>query len=90
MKKKYVAPASALLTLNFNENIAASSMESGGDSIAGGGVISFSQIENGCRKYYYNDPTAKVSPGLDEFDEYFNDLWRAEYVAAMLNCFSWR
>lgn len=74
MKKKYVAPESALLTLNFNENIAASSMESGGDLVSGGGVIHFTQHEDGCRGLYTGHPSAVVTNPYGTFGEHANTI----------------
>lgn len=76
MKKKYVAPASALLTLNFNENIAASSsIESGSDSLPGTVTILFTQASNGCRGLYTDRSTVTIGSDATWF-AYFVELSR--------------
>ena len=75
MKKKYVAPASALLTLNFSENIAASSsMESGGDSLSGSGTILFTQYVDDCRGLYTNISPVTLSPS-STWLQYFMEMF---------------
>ena len=76
MKKKYVAPESALLTLNFSENIAASSsIESGGTSMEGGMIIEFTQMMDGCRDFYTGSTTAVVTNPSGGFQEHFNEIF---------------
>lgn len=85
MKKKYVAPASALLTLNFNENIAASSISE--TEVSGGGTISFTHSTNGCRMYYTGDMTAQVDVTCSTYYDYWDDIKKNKYDAIWL-CYS--
>ena len=84
MKKKYVAPESALLTLNFSENIAASSLSE--DQVQGMGIIKFSQISDGCRKYYTNHEEAPVSAIGNSFWDYYNDMQANNYTFLLFTC----
>jgi hypothetical protein len=81
MKKKYVAPESALLTLNFSENIAASGISE--TVISGGGSISFTHSDsiNDCRKYYTGDMTAEVDETCSTFQDYWTNIRENKYEA---------
>lgn len=65
MKKKYVAPMSALYSLNFTENIASSL---NGDLTVG--TIAFTNVPVGCRGLFKGIPAAVVdtNPTADWWD----------------------
>ncbi len=85
MKKKYVAPQSKLVALNFNESIAFS----GEDEVDGMAGIHFEVEIDGCRELYTG--LAPVTTTSTKFIDYYNDLMHQVesngYFEAYFRCF---
>ena len=70
MKKKYVAPESKLIALNFKESIASSES---GDMVSGMAVLKFHATVDACRETYTKRIPVGEGVGPD-FIEYYNDF----------------
>lgn len=76
MKKTYIAPESALFSINLSEKIATSPPGSdfGSDKVSGSVDIYFTHDGGGCRGYYYGEFEAPVSVINGSWLDYFLEL----------------
>lgn len=86
MKKKYVVPESKLIAINIEESIAVSG---GVDEVGGMAVIQFTEMLDGCRKYYTGLAEVKTSGTdfLDYYDDFNNLVAQTQNFMAWFNCF---
>ena len=87
MKKEYIAPESALYSINLSEKIAASvGGETGGGSISGSLTIYFTHDGGACRGYYSGEFSAPVSVVNGSWIDYFLELHGLNQPMVLQKC----
>lgn len=86
MKKEYIAPESALYSINLSEKIASSPGGIGDDMVSGSVNIYFTHEADGCRGYYYGEFEAPVSVVNGSWIDYFLELHGMNKPTVLQKC----